>query len=237
MQGPYGSRSAAGFYNPSTGTAGVTRQGSGPYGQWGSSTVNRGSDTIHTSHIKGSEGGMAHFSGPNNSGTIAKAGGKRLCRQRWQCLQARLRRKLDAGVNGANTKTKTAAQNKAAVQNANARQTRATASPRQPTAGQTPAAANRAGNVNQRPSTAQRPSGDTLNGLNREAAARQRGTQNAQRAQSYNTYNRNSFPSSSSASRSSSNFGGYHPGASAGGAYRGGGGGARMGGGGGGRRR
>ena len=74
VQGPYGGRTAAGFYNPSTGTAGVTRQGSGPYGQWGSTTVKRGSDTIHTSHIKGSEGGMIHGSGPNNSGTIAKRG-------------------------------------------------------------------------------------------------------------------------------------------------------------------
>ncbi len=223
VQGPYGSRSAAGFYNPSTGAAGVTRQGSGPYGQWGSTTVKRGSDTIHTSHIKGSEGGMIHGSGPNGTGTVAKYGGNVYAGK-----DGNVYKRDSAGnwtpVNGANTKTKTAAQNRAAVQNAAARQPAATQN----------LAANRAGNINQRPSAAQRPTGDTLNGLNREAAARQRGTQNVQRTQNYNTYNRNSF-SSSSVNRSSSNFGGYHPGASTG-AYRGGGGGAYRGGGGGGYR-
>src|SRR4029077_3471697 len=150
------------------------RQGSGPYGQWGSTTVKRGSDTIHTSHIKGSEGGMIHGSGPNGTGTLARHGGNVYAGK-----DGNVYKRDGAGnwtpVNGANTKTKTAAQNKAALQSANARQN--TAGQRQPTASTQPTAANRAGNMNQRPSAAQRPTGDTLNGLNREAAARQRGTQ------------------------------------------------------------
>ena len=69
--GPYGSRSVAQAYNPRTGTYASTRQGSNIYGNWGTSTVQRGDDWARTAHktnyrtgsttsgIKTSDGGGA----------------------------------------------------------------------------------------------------------------------------------------------------------------------------------
>jgi len=48
--GPYGSRSAAQAWNPRTGTYGQTRQGSNVYGNWGSSSVQRGDQWARTGH-------------------------------------------------------------------------------------------------------------------------------------------------------------------------------------------
>ena len=48
--GPYGSRSAGQAYNPRTGTYAQTRQGSNVYGNWGSSSVQRGDDWAQTAH-------------------------------------------------------------------------------------------------------------------------------------------------------------------------------------------
>ena len=48
--GPYGSRSAAQAYNPRTGTYAQTRQGSNVYGNWGTSSVQRGDDWAQTAH-------------------------------------------------------------------------------------------------------------------------------------------------------------------------------------------
>ena len=48
--GPYGSRSAAQAYNPRTGTYAQTRQGSNVYGNWGTSSVQRGDNWAQTAH-------------------------------------------------------------------------------------------------------------------------------------------------------------------------------------------
>jgi hypothetical protein len=48
--GPYGGRAAAQAYNPRTGAYGQTRQGSNMYGNWGSSSVQRGDDWARTAH-------------------------------------------------------------------------------------------------------------------------------------------------------------------------------------------
>ena len=48
--GPGGSRAAAQAYNPRTGTYAQTRQGSNVYGNWGSSSVQRGDDWAQTAH-------------------------------------------------------------------------------------------------------------------------------------------------------------------------------------------
>jgi hypothetical protein len=48
--GPYGSRSAGQAYNPRTGAYAQTRQGSNVYGNWGSSSVQRGDDWAQTAH-------------------------------------------------------------------------------------------------------------------------------------------------------------------------------------------
>ena len=69
--GPYGSRSAAQAWNPRTGTYAQTRQGSNVYGNWGSSSVQRGDNWAQTAHktnyatgsrttgVRTSEGGAA----------------------------------------------------------------------------------------------------------------------------------------------------------------------------------
>ena len=49
--GPYGARGAAQAYNPRTGAYGATRQGSGVYGSWGTTGVQRGDDWAQTSRV------------------------------------------------------------------------------------------------------------------------------------------------------------------------------------------
>ena len=83
---PYGTRSAGQAYNPYTGASGATRQGSGAYGQAGTSVYNNGhGTTTQTAHATNNYGqtvagarnsnGAAAIggSGPNGSGGAAKA--------------------------------------------------------------------------------------------------------------------------------------------------------------------
>ena len=49
--GPSGSRGAASAYNPRTGTSAATRQGSGVYGSWGQTGVQRGDQWATTSRV------------------------------------------------------------------------------------------------------------------------------------------------------------------------------------------
>jgi hypothetical protein len=83
---PYGTRSAGSAYNPYTGQAGATRQGSGAYGQAGTSVYNNGrGTTTQTAHATNNYGqtvagarntnGAAAIggTGPNGSGGVAKA--------------------------------------------------------------------------------------------------------------------------------------------------------------------
>ncbi len=87
--GPYGSRSYGQAYNPRTGSYAQTRQGSNVYGNWGSSTVQRGDSWAQTAHVdnyrngtstsaaRTSAGGAAvSRSGPGGSGgTVARTAG------------------------------------------------------------------------------------------------------------------------------------------------------------------
>jgi hypothetical protein len=83
---PYGTRSAAQAYNPYTGATAATRQGSGAYGQAGTSVYSNGrgtaTQTAHATNNYGQTVAGAHntnggkaiaASGPNSSGGIAKA--------------------------------------------------------------------------------------------------------------------------------------------------------------------
>ena len=85
--GPYGAQGAAQAYNPRTGAYGETRQGSNVYGNWGSTTVQRGDDWAQTAHStnyrtgsttaagRTSEGGAAVTrSGAAGNTTVAKSG-------------------------------------------------------------------------------------------------------------------------------------------------------------------
>jgi hypothetical protein len=83
---PYGTRSAGQAYNPYTGASAATRQGSGAYGQAGTSVDNNGRGTAtQTAHAtnnygqtvagaRNTNGGKAvAASGPNGSGGVAKS--------------------------------------------------------------------------------------------------------------------------------------------------------------------
>jgi hypothetical protein len=59
--GPYGSATAARSYNPYTGVYGATRQGSNAYGNWGSSVAVRGDQWAQTAHRTNSQGTAAGF--------------------------------------------------------------------------------------------------------------------------------------------------------------------------------
>jgi hypothetical protein len=68
----YGTRSAARGYNPSTGVGAATRQGSSPYGQWGSSVISNGNRTVQTGHVSNSQG---TYAGARSSTGAAVVGG------------------------------------------------------------------------------------------------------------------------------------------------------------------
>jgi len=83
--GVYGCAGAARAYNPYTGAYGATRQGSNAYSQWGSSVVTKGDKWAQTGHYsdsrgtvagaRGSEGGrVVGGSGQNGSGFVGQSG-------------------------------------------------------------------------------------------------------------------------------------------------------------------
>jgi hypothetical protein len=83
--GPYGCAGAARAYNPYTGAYGATRQGSNAYSQWGSSVVTKGDKWAQTGHYtdargtiagaRTSEGGrVVAGSGRNGSGFVGQSG-------------------------------------------------------------------------------------------------------------------------------------------------------------------
>ena len=83
--GVYGCAGAARAYNPYTGAYGATRQGSNAYSQWGSSVVTKGDNWAQAGHYsdsrgtvagaRGSEGGrIVGGSGQNGSGFVGQSG-------------------------------------------------------------------------------------------------------------------------------------------------------------------
>jgi hypothetical protein len=66
QQYPYGGRTSAWGYNPSTGTSWTTQQGHGYYAQWGTSTVTRGDQTIQTGHVVTNYGSTGVVKGQDN---------------------------------------------------------------------------------------------------------------------------------------------------------------------------
>lgn len=70
----YGSRSAAQAYNPYTGVGAATRQGSGPYGQWGSSVVTKGNQAVQTGHVSTAQGTVAGARTSSGGKAIAGSG-------------------------------------------------------------------------------------------------------------------------------------------------------------------
>ena len=73
--GPGGSRSYGQAYNPRTGTYAQSRQGSNVYGNWGSSTVQRGDNWAQTAHAEN------YRKGTETSGIRTSEGGAAISRE------------------------------------------------------------------------------------------------------------------------------------------------------------
>jgi hypothetical protein len=69
--GPYGSRSAGQAWNPRTGTYAQTRQGSNVYGNWGTSSVQRGDQWAQTAHRQNYATGRTTTGARTSSGAAA----------------------------------------------------------------------------------------------------------------------------------------------------------------------
>jgi hypothetical protein len=65
-QNAYGGHTSAWGYNPSTNTAWSTNQAHNYYAQWGSSTIQRGDQTIQTGHVATDYGRTGYAKGQNN---------------------------------------------------------------------------------------------------------------------------------------------------------------------------
>ena len=180
--GPYGSMAAARTYNPYTGVHGATRQGSNAYGNWGSSVAVRGDQWAQTAHRTTSQGTAAGFrtsegargagySGANgNSGFVAQGKNDNMYAGKNGDVY---RKESDGGwqkyENGGwsdTTKPTPHGENAARMERAQAQQ--------RPSEG----TADRAG-ARQQPAISQ----GTIQQLDRDAQARQTGTQRTQQFQ------------------------------------------------------
>ncbi len=72
--GVYGCAGAARAYNPYTGAYGATRQGSNAYSQWGSSVVTKGGKWAQTGHYTDSRGTVAGARGSEGGRVVAGSG-------------------------------------------------------------------------------------------------------------------------------------------------------------------
>jgi hypothetical protein len=181
--GPYGSATAARTYNPYTGVYGATRQGSNAYGNWGSSVAVRGDQWAQTAHRTNSQGTAAGFrtsegargagfSGANgNSGFVAQGKNDNM----YAGKNGDVYRKHSSGSwqkyeNGGWSNTGP----KPTPHTQNAAFTQGTQAQQRPTQG----SINRPG-VSQQPAI----SSGTIQQLDRDAQARQTGTQRTQQFQ------------------------------------------------------
>ena len=74
--GPYSSRSFAEAYNPRTGTYARTNQGSNVYGNWGSSSVQRGDDWVRAGHAtRYGQGSVSGIQTSAGGGAISRTNG------------------------------------------------------------------------------------------------------------------------------------------------------------------
>jgi hypothetical protein len=73
--GPYGARGAGSAYNPRTGAAAHTRQGSNVYGSWGSTSVQRGDNWAQTARVTNrATGTTTRATRTDNGGAITRNG-------------------------------------------------------------------------------------------------------------------------------------------------------------------
>lgn len=204
--GVYGCAGAARAYNPYTGAYGATRQGSNAYSQWGSSVVTKGDKWAQTGHYsdsrgtvagaRGSEGGrIVGGSGQNGNGFVGQSGSGDI----YAGKDGNAYKKTDSGwqqyenggwnqVDTSGAKTDAKAQAQSAGANGQRAQTA------QPSATSTGTQQDRtAKNTSSLPQNGQQRSNvaqsSQLQSLDRDAKARQQGTE---RTQNYQRQSRNS---------------------------------------------
>ena len=197
--GVYGCAGAARAYNPYTGAYGATRQGSNAYSQWGSSVVTQGDKWAQSAHYsdsrgtvagaRGSEGGrVLGASGQNGSGFVGQSGSGDI----YAGKDGNAYKKTDSGwqqyENGGwkpvenpapHASAQPATQNSAAQNSAKQNQTARTAQPTatQRTAPQNPTAATTAAGPKGGAQQSFAAPSAQVQDLNRDAKARQQGTQ------------------------------------------------------------
>jgi hypothetical protein len=201
----YGCAGGARAYNPYTGAYGATRQGSNAYSQWGSSVVTKGDKWAQTGHYTDSRGTVAGGrtseggrvvggSGQNGSGFVGQTGSGDV----YAGKDGNVYKKTDNGWqqynngswNSVNSSgAKSAAQSQTTgTQNQRAQNAQSAAAGRQPSTQPATTPANSGAQRNTQPSASQRTGGAGQSGgqssqvqdLNREAQARQTGSQRTQ---------------------------------------------------------
>jgi hypothetical protein len=203
-QTAYGGHTSAWGYNPSTNTSWSTNQAHNYYAQWGSSTIQRGDQTIQTGHVVTNSGGTAYAKGDNNlyvghDGNVYKRDSSgdwsKYNNGGWQPVNT---------SSSSNLSAKEGANNRQNPDNAPGNQLKTTRTPSdqnrqnkvsgdQPKTARTPSNQNKQGSYTQGQNTKGRnaengrqrsnqgtgaqTSQDTLNGLNQDASGRKRGSE------------------------------------------------------------
>jgi hypothetical protein len=198
--GVYGCAGAARAYNPYTGAYGATRQGSNAYSQWGSSVVTKGDKWAQTGHYtdsrgtvagaRGSEGGrVVSASGQNGKGFVGQSGSGDV----YAGKDGNAYKKIDNGWQQYENGSWNPVDSSAAKANAQAKAQSAAVNGQRAQAAQTSTAS--AGTQRDRSATntsstsqtgGQRPSAaqsSELQNLDRDAKARQQGTERTQNYQ------------------------------------------------------
>jgi hypothetical protein len=187
VQGPYGGRTVATAYNPWTGGYGATSQGHNAYSQWGSSVVTRNGETAQTGHVTTANGTVAGYrTSTGQHGTVATGANGTVVHGSNNSVYAG----NDGNVyrkdsNGSWSKYDNGSWN--SVDNTAAKQqAQQNAQTSHPQAQQNAQAAKQKANTQGIGAANQHVSSDTMQGLNRSAADRQRGQMQTQRFQNFN---------------------------------------------------
>ena len=182
QQSPYGGRTTAWGYNPRTDTAWTTQQGHGYYAQWGKSTVTRGGETYQAGHVVTNYGSTAVAKGPDNlyaahDGNVYKrddnGNWSKYQNGQWQPVtkpsnENQTRNQQNQAKNQQNQAKARPSPGNSARANPSAKQGRQQTETKRTAKG-----------------SAKQPADQLTSGLNREAAARQRGSERVNMQQKY----------------------------------------------------
>ncbi len=177
VQTPYGGRTVAHAYNPYTGGYAATRQGHSPYAQWGSSVAVRGDEWARTGHVTTGRGTVAGIeTSTGKQGVIASGQRGTVAAGNDNVYAGKDGNVYKRDSSGDWHKYDNGSWNQVQTPDRPSPTTTQTSSQARSRTGQTGATA------------AQRPAAvnsDTYQGLNRDAQARQYGSQQTQRNQNY----------------------------------------------------